>query len=110
MFPRESPPPRPQPPAEGVNVKPRTLGSTGYVVSELGFGGWGLGGSQWRGVDDGAARDALRAAVDRGITFFEIGRASCRERVEGAELARWGEVKGRVWGALHCELILTCER
>ena len=63
-------------------MKNRTLGSTGYVVSELGFGGWGLGGSQWRGVDDGEARDALRAAVDRGITFFdtalaygEIGRA-----------------------------------
>jgi len=57
-------------------VKPRTLGSTGYVVSELGFGGWGLGGSQWRGVDDGAARDALRAAVDRGITFFDTASAS----------------------------------
>src|SRR6266566_263605 len=75
MFPRESPPPRSQPPAEGVNVKPRTLGSTGYGVSELGFGGWGLGGSQWRGVDDGQGRDALRAAVDRGITFFDTALA-----------------------------------
>src|SRR3989441_4119545 len=56
-------------------VKPRTLGSTGYVVSELGFGGWGLGGSQWRGVDDGQGRDALRAAVDRGITFFDTALA-----------------------------------
>ncbi|PYN64017.1 MAG: aldo/keto reductase, partial [Candidatus Rokuibacteriota bacterium] len=56
-------------------MKPRTLGSTGYVVSELGFGGWGLGGSQWRGVDDGQGRDALRAAVDRGITFFDTALA-----------------------------------
>ena len=56
-------------------MKTRTLGSTGYVVSELGFGGWGLGGSQWRGVDDRQARDALREAVDRGITFFDTALA-----------------------------------
>src|SRR3989449_11143368 len=53
----------------------RTLGTTGYAVSELGFGGWGLGGSQWRGVDDGAGREALRAAVDQGITFFDTALA-----------------------------------
>jgi len=52
-------------------VKPRTLGPTGYVVSELGLGAWGLGGDMWRGVDDDAARDALREAVARGITFFD---------------------------------------
>ena len=51
------------------------LGTTGYAVGELGFGGWGLGGSQWRGVDDGAAREALREAVDRGITFFDTALA-----------------------------------
>jgi len=56
-------------------VKTRKLGSTGYAVSELGFGGWGLGGSQWRGVDDGTAREALREAVDRGITFFDTALA-----------------------------------
>src|SRR5467141_483465 len=53
----------------------RKLGATGYVVSELGFGGWGLGGSQWRGVDDGAGREALREAVDQGITFFDTALA-----------------------------------
>jgi aryl-alcohol dehydrogenase-like predicted oxidoreductase len=53
----------------------RTLGTTGYVVSELGFGGWGLGGSQWRGVDDGQGRDALRQAVEHGITFFDTALA-----------------------------------
>src|SRR5256885_837265 len=58
-------------PAEGVRVNPRTLGPTGYVVSELGLGAWGLGGDMWRGVDDDAARDALREAVARGITFFD---------------------------------------
>ena len=51
------------------------LGTTGYVVSELGLGAWGLGGDMWRGVDDGAAREALRAAVDQGITFFDTALA-----------------------------------
>jgi aryl-alcohol dehydrogenase-like predicted oxidoreductase len=58
-----------------VKVKTRTLGSTGYAVSEIGFGGWGLGGSQWRGVDDGAGREALREAVDQGITLFDTALA-----------------------------------
>jgi len=56
-------------------VKTRMLGTTGYVVSELGLGAWGLGGDMWRGVDDGAAREALRAAVDQGITFFDTALA-----------------------------------
>ena len=56
-------------------MKTRNLGTTGYVVSELGFGGWGLGGEQWRGVDDSQGRDALREAVDQGITFFDTALA-----------------------------------
>lgn len=56
-------------------MKTRTLGATGYSVSEIGFGGWGLGADQWRGVDDSEARDALREAVDQGITFFDTALA-----------------------------------
>src|SRR5213076_2177757 len=59
----------------GAPVKTRTLGTTGYHVSELGFGGWGLGRDQWRGVEDSQAREALREAVDRGITFFDTALA-----------------------------------
>jgi aryl-alcohol dehydrogenase-like predicted oxidoreductase len=57
-------------------VKTRSLGTTGYVVSELGFGCWGLGADMWRGVADGDGREALREAVDRGgITFFDTALA-----------------------------------
>jgi aryl-alcohol dehydrogenase-like predicted oxidoreductase len=56
-------------------MKTRTLGATGYHVGELGFGGWGLGGSQWRGVADTEGRDALREAVAQGITFFDTALA-----------------------------------
>ncbi len=56
-------------------MKTRNLGTTGYAVSELGLGAWGLGGDMWRGVDDGAAREALREARDQGITFFDTALA-----------------------------------
>jgi len=56
-------------------VKRRTLGSTGYSVSEIGYGGWGLGADMWRGVDEAQAREALRAAVDQGVTFFDTALA-----------------------------------
>ncbi len=56
-------------------MKSRTLGPTGYTVSEIGFGGWGLGADMWRGVDDAMAREALRAALDHGITFFDTALA-----------------------------------
>jgi aryl-alcohol dehydrogenase-like predicted oxidoreductase len=52
-------------------MKTRPLGNTGYRVSEVGFGGWGLGADMWRGVDDNEGRKALREAVDQGITFFD---------------------------------------
>src|SRR5437879_3097732 len=71
--------------------KTRTLGSTGYTVSELGFGAWGLGGGMWQGGSDSEAREALRAAVDEGITFFDTALAYGQghsERLIGAALQR----------------------
>lgn len=56
-------------------MKTRPLGTTGYRVSEIGFGGWGIGGEMWRGVDDSEGRNALREAVDQGITFFDTALA-----------------------------------
>ena len=53
----------------------RTLGTTGYDVSEIGFGGWGLGGGQWRGAEDREGQGALREAVDEGVTFFDTALA-----------------------------------
>src|SRR5437867_9761687 len=53
----------------------RPLGNTGYHVSEIGFGAWGIGGEMWRGVDDSEGRKALREAVEQGITFFDTALA-----------------------------------
>src|SRR5580765_5172192 len=56
-------------------MKQRPLGNTGYRVSEIGFGAWGIGGAMWRGVEDSEGRKALREAVDQGITFFDTALA-----------------------------------
>ncbi|MFN2571155.1 MAG: aldo/keto reductase [Gemmatimonadales bacterium] len=56
-------------------MKKRPLGATGYQISEIGFGAWGLGADMWRGVDDSEGNKALREAVDQGITFFDTALA-----------------------------------
>jgi aryl-alcohol dehydrogenase-like predicted oxidoreductase len=48
----------------------RQLGRTGIMISEIGFGAWGIGGG-WGKCDDQEARLALRRALDLGINFFD---------------------------------------
>lgn len=48
----------------------RTLGRTAIVVSEIGFGAWGIGGG-WGARDDREAVRALRHAYDQGVTLFD---------------------------------------
>ncbi|MFM8735419.1 MAG: aldo/keto reductase [Pirellulales bacterium] len=52
-------------------MKTRPLGRTGWQVSEIGFGAWGIGGGQWGGADEAESMATLHAAVDSGITFFD---------------------------------------
>ncbi len=52
----------------------RTLGKTGWDVSVIGFGAWGIGG-QWGPVDDATAIDTLKAAYDSGVNFFDTADA-----------------------------------
>ena len=51
-------------------MKYRTLGRTGFTVSEIGCGGWGIGGG-WGPRDDAEALRALRRAIELGVTFFD---------------------------------------
>jgi aryl-alcohol dehydrogenase-like predicted oxidoreductase len=52
----------------------RTLGKTGWKVSAIGFGAWGVGG-QWGAVEEQTALGAIRAAVDAGVNFFDTADA-----------------------------------
>ena len=47
----------------------RQLGKTGILISEVGFGGWGIGG--WGPTDDEEALRALHRAFDLGVTFYD---------------------------------------
>ncbi|MDK2981763.1 MAG: hypothetical protein PWQ55_2110 [Chloroflexota bacterium] len=48
----------------------RTLGRTGWKVSEISFGSWAIGGT-WGEVDDSESLAALRRAVELGVNFFD---------------------------------------
>jgi aryl-alcohol dehydrogenase-like predicted oxidoreductase len=56
-------------------MRNRTLGTTGYDVSEIGYGAWGLGADMWLGADDREGSDALREALNAGVTFFDTALA-----------------------------------
>jgi len=48
----------------------RTLGRTGWKISEISFGAWAIGGA-WGDVDDRESLAALHAALDGGVNFFD---------------------------------------
>lgn len=52
-------------------MKYREFGRTGFSVSEVGFGTWGLGGDAYGPTDDVVSIACLRRAVDRGINFYD---------------------------------------
>ena len=60
----------------------RRLGRTGLEVSELGYGAWGIGGSQWLGAEDDESLKALHAAIDEGLTFVDTALAYGRGHSE----------------------------
>ncbi len=49
----------------------RALGRTGLMVSEIGFGSWGIGGKIWRDADDRSSLNALARAFDLGVNFVD---------------------------------------
>jgi aryl-alcohol dehydrogenase-like predicted oxidoreductase len=57
----------------------RKFGNTDLTVSEIGFGAWAIGGGAmigktsigWGDVDDVVSKQAIHAALDAGINFFD---------------------------------------
>jgi aryl-alcohol dehydrogenase-like predicted oxidoreductase len=89
----------------------RPLGTTGLEVSEIGYGAWGIGGSQWGGADDDESVQALRRAIDLGVNFIDTalaygeGRSErlvgqvVRERPETVHVATKVPPRNRIWPA-----------
>ena len=51
-------------------MKYRTLGRTGWKISEISFGAWAIGGA-WGNVNDQESLAALHTALDGGVNFFD---------------------------------------
>ena len=67
----------------------RTFGRTGWQVSEVGYGMWGMAG--WAGSDDEESHRSLDRAIELGCNFFDTAWAygdGHSERLLGAMLKR----------------------
>ena len=67
----------------------RTFGRTGWQVSEVGYGMWGMAG--WTGSDDEESFGSLDRAIELGCNFFDTAFAygeGHSERLLGATLRR----------------------
>ncbi len=49
----------------------RALGRTGWNISVIGFGSWGIGGGDWGTTDDTTSLAALHRAIDLGVNFID---------------------------------------
>lgn len=77
----------------------RPFGTTGWQVSEIGFGAWQVGGD-WGATDDAESIRTLHHAFERGINFVDTAQMYGRghsETVVGEALKQWHG--GRVYVA-----------
>ncbi|HKH77453.1 MAG TPA: aldo/keto reductase [Rubrobacteraceae bacterium] len=89
----------------------RALGKTGLEVSEIGYGAWGIGKTQWLGAEDDESSKALNRAIDLGLNFIDTAlayRNGHSERLVGQVVGEREETvyvatkippKNRVWPA-----------
>lgn len=59
----------------------RTFGRTGWQVSEIGYGMWGMG--SWSGSDDEQSLESIHRAVELGCNFFDTAWAYGEGHSEG---------------------------
>jgi len=83
----------------------RQLGSSGLIISRIGYGAWPLGGRGWGRHNERRARTALETCLELGINFFDtapvygFGRS---EQVLGTALAG---IRSKVLLATKCGLV-----
>jgi aryl-alcohol dehydrogenase-like predicted oxidoreductase len=77
----------------------RKLGRTGFEVSEIGHGLWGMG--DWTGVDESSYLGVLQQSAGLGCTFFDTAWAYGQGKSDGlaGELLRANAGKARLYVA-----------
>src|SRR5437870_9990865 len=58
-----------------VDMQYRKLGRTGFEVSDIGYGAWGIGGKQWLGGTDDESLEALARAIELGVNLIDTALA-----------------------------------
>src|SRR5262245_37228762 len=53
----------------------RKLGRANFLVSDIGYGAWGIGGKQWLGGQDDESIQALRRAIELGVNLIDTALA-----------------------------------
>ncbi len=78
-------------------MRTRRLGRTGLRVSEVGFGGWAVGGNAWGNsygnTDDDASKSAILRALELGVSLFDTADVYGQghgEALLGEVLSQWG--------------------
>jgi aryl-alcohol dehydrogenase-like predicted oxidoreductase len=83
----------------------RTLGKTGFSVSEISLGTWQVGGRWGDAFDDASAERIIESAIDHGVNFIDTAdvysdRAS--EAAVGRVVRRYQARGNRVYVATKC--------
>lgn len=97
----------------------RRFGKTGWNISEIGYGMWGIG--EWKGSDDSESQASLQAAVDLGCNFFDtaysygeghseklLGRLIAANRGKRLYIATKIPPKNRIWPSKAEFSLLEC--
>ena len=82
----------------------KEFGKTGMQVSEMTLGTWGIGGVGWDDNPKSVRQDAIRAAVEAGVNFFDTApayNAGAAERCLGEALADMG-VRDKMYISTKC--------
>lgn len=81
-------------------MKYRTLGRTGLIISEIGFGAWAVGGNQhgnsYGATNDTTSIDAITTALELGCNFFDTADVygyGHSEEILAAGLKKAGKLK-----------------
>jgi aryl-alcohol dehydrogenase-like predicted oxidoreductase len=83
-------------------MKQRTLGKTGFRVSEVSLGTWQLGGKWGAPFDEEEARRTVRAAIDSGINFIDTADVYSDGKSEDMTARVVKEYGGKIYVATKC--------
>jgi len=78
-------------------MKYRKLGRSGFAVSDIAYGLWGMSG--WSGSDDQQSLDSLQLAVDSGCNFFDTAWAYGEGKSDGLLGETMARNKRRLYAA-----------